>query len=94
MYCVSPKERNIWGGSIHQTESHFLNGLNKELYSRKSPLWDDEMRSMLAKTIGKTIPASNDVAIKRRRDDDSYTSSTEIENFSVQDQPKKMKFID
>lgn len=89
MYCVSPQERASFGRLMSQTESHFLNGMNPELYSVNPPQWDDEIRSMLAQTIGKEIPDNN---LKRPNDDDSATSSTGIENCSFQQQSKKMKF--
>lgn len=99
MYCVSPKKRDNWGRSMSQIESNFLNGMDSELYSVNPPQWDDDIRSMLAQTIGKRMPSSgnDDVAIKnnsmkRPNDDDSVTSSSEIENCSFQGHSKKIKF--
>lgn len=89
MYCVSPNERASFGRIMQQNESLFLSGMNRELYSVNPPQWDDDIRSMLAQTIGKPIPVNN---MKRPNDDDSATSSTEIENCSFQQQSKKMKF--
>lgn len=93
MYCVSPTVRNIWGYSEHQTETQFLKGMNKALYSTKPPEWDDEIRSTLAQTIGKMIPVKDDVAmknLKRSYDDESAAStSTENENYDFH---KKVKF--
>ena len=89
MYCVSPQVRSSFGRMMPQSESHFLNKMNPELYSVNPPQWDDDIRSMLAQTIGKQIPDNN---LKRPNDDDSTTSSTEIQNCSFQQQSKKMKF--
>lgn len=94
MYCVSPELRDSWGQTVSQSESSFLKGMNREFYSTKPPLWDDDIRSMLAQTIGKEIPAVDVKSSKRIYDDDNATSSTKNENFSAQGPPKKFKFID
>lgn len=102
MYCVSPNERNTWGSSITQRESYFLKGMNEAFFSTDTPQWDDEIRSILAETIGKTIPAAGDDAAgsdkfavnNLKRPYDSATPSSETKKFDFQEQPKKMKFND
>lgn len=92
MYCVAPRERAVWGSTNSQSESYFLNGMDKEIYSTVPPVWDDDIRSTLAQTIGKSVPFKCEVVVKKRSYDDvTDTSSTGIESSAFQQEPKKMK---
>ncbi|KAG4065602.1 hypothetical protein HA402_012592 [Bradysia odoriphaga] len=55
LYCLSPRERISWGGSVQEPPSRFLNNMDKSLYNRKPHEWDNSMRFMLGKTIGRDV---------------------------------------
>lgn len=95
LYCISPNVRDIWGSTERQSVSHFLNGMGKNLYSTKPPNWDDETRSMLSKTIRKTIPVNNDVAAKnlKRSFEAGSSTSLQTENNIIKGKSKRMKLL-
>lgn len=67
LYCLSPKERISWGGNVREKPSKFLNNMDESIYNTEPHVWDDEMRLMLAKTIGKRFPIDDVIVESKKR---------------------------
>ncbi|KAI9478113.1 MAG: P-loop containing nucleoside triphosphate hydrolase protein [Benjaminiella poitrasii] len=60
LYCVSPENRNNWGSYQKEEQSKFLNNMDKNLFRRSTPEWNNQVRTTLAKTLGKPPPPDDD----------------------------------
>lgn len=60
MYCISPKEIGDWGKRKLVARTPFLENMNTKLYSTSSPVWNQELRRMLADTIHRPTPKNVD----------------------------------
>ncbi|KAI9246993.1 P-loop containing nucleoside triphosphate hydrolase protein [Helicostylum pulchrum] len=56
LYCISPRFVNEWGELKSVNMSPFLENMSRDLYSTISPVWNQELRKMLANTIKREIP--------------------------------------
>ncbi|KAI8048251.1 P-loop containing nucleoside triphosphate hydrolase protein [Thamnidium elegans] len=56
LYCISPRSVNEWGSLKPVCMSPFLENMAKDLYSTTSPVWNQELRKMLANTIKLEVP--------------------------------------
>lgn len=78
LYCISLKQRDIWGQRKSQTPSHFLSGMKKDIYIKKPPEWNRVMRTMLATTINLPITeedAGDELSLQKKRVSSSQPSS-------------------
>jgi hypothetical protein len=82
LYCISPEERNSWGNYSVETPSRFLKGMDRSLYKRYAPEWDNETRRMLATTIGKTPPPDDDTLVTKRPKTKISSHSSSQSSFS------------
>lgn len=71
LYCVSPEQRDSWGGTIEGSPSYFLSNMDKTIYRTEPHEWDDEMRLMLAQTIGKSCEMNGNVVETKKRPSDT-----------------------
>ncbi|XP_037032641.1 ATP-dependent DNA helicase PcrA-like [Bradysia coprophila] len=70
LYCLSPRERISWGGTVQEPPSHFLNNMDKSLFNRKPHEWDNSMRLMLGKTIGREVVDETFSELPKKRPSD------------------------
>ncbi|RCH80929.1 hypothetical protein CU097_001786 [Rhizopus azygosporus] len=81
LYCVTPRFRQNFGNYEASVRSRFLNDMDKSLYVTKTPEWGNDVRTMLATTIGKPIPPPDDslstknkgLKAKQEENDHSYS---------------------
>lgn len=59
-------ERTGWAGIMQETPSRFLQNMDQKLFSTKPHIWDENMRVMLAETIGRNYPVEA-VAVKSQK---------------------------
>ncbi|GAA5811253.1 hypothetical protein MFLAVUS_004686 [Mucor flavus] len=59
LYCISPRSVNEWGALKPVHMSPFLENMPTDLYSATSPVWNQELRKMLANTIKREVPTDN-----------------------------------
>lgn len=76
LYCLSPKERISWGGVVRERPSQFLQDMDETLYNNEPHVWDEEMRLMLAKTIGKSYGVGDNNGISNKRSSDTEKSDS------------------
>ncbi|KAI9359000.1 P-loop containing nucleoside triphosphate hydrolase protein [Pilaira anomala] len=60
LYCVSPLTIGDWGLSKPARRSPFLENMTEDLYTSDSPVWNQELLTMLASIIQKEVPNKND----------------------------------
>jgi DNA helicase-2/ATP-dependent DNA helicase PcrA len=84
LYCVTPRFRQNFGDYEASVRSRFLDNMDKSLYVTKTPEWDNNVRTMLATTIGKPIPPPDDSlstknkGLKAKQDEDGYSYSQPV----------------
>ncbi|CEG78325.1 hypothetical protein RMATCC62417_12954 [Rhizopus microsporus] len=84
LYCVTPRFRQNFGDYEASVRSRFLDDMDKSLYVTRTPEWDNDVRTMLAATIGKPIPPPDDSlstknkGLKAKQVEDDYSYSQPV----------------
>lgn len=60
LYRISPREIGEWGARKSRRMTPFLEDMDKSLYEKRSPIWNQDLRLMLAETIHRHVPADED----------------------------------
>lgn len=80
LYCISPEELGDWGQRKVVPRTPFLEDMDTNLFSKCSPVWNQELREMLANTIHRPTP----------RDEDFLRDSNLPKSTSSQPTPKSV----
>ncbi|KAI8991764.1 P-loop containing nucleoside triphosphate hydrolase protein [Mycotypha africana] len=80
LYCLSPVIQNRWGKRMTAQPSRFFEGMNNKLYRRCVPDVNNEIRRMLAETIGSPVPEDDDILVRKSTESrKKYRSSRYVE---------------
>ncbi|KAG1474507.1 hypothetical protein G6F56_000323 [Rhizopus delemar] len=85
LYCISPKMRQQFGDYISSEKSRYLDDMDTNLFVNKAPDWDNDVRDMLATTLGKPKPSPDDTLVtkkdgRNKKSFHEYSSSQPVYN--------------
>ncbi|CEJ03846.1 hypothetical protein RMCBS344292_17821 [Rhizopus microsporus] len=84
LYCVTPRFRQNFGDFEASVRSRFLDNMDKSLYVTKTPEWDNDVRTMLATTIGRPIPppdsslSTKNKGLKAKQEENNHSYSQPV----------------